>query len=56
MHAIAQLNSAIQSWSHGFKGLVRVYGMIAVFSLIGLVRGKASVRAYVFWQTIKALW
>ena len=43
MHAIAQLNSAILSWSHGIKGLVLVYGMIAVFLLVGLVRGEASV-------------
>lgn len=43
------VNTLIHDWTHGTKALVVLYAIIAVFSLIGLARGKASVRSYVFW-------
>jgi type IV secretory pathway TraG/TraD family ATPase VirD4 len=43
----ANLNALIYTWTHGTKGLV--YAIIAVFSLAGLKRGRASLRQYIAW-------
>ena len=49
MNPTAHLNAIIDTWTHGTKGFVVLYGLIAVFSLGGLIRGKATLRAYVLW-------
>ncbi len=45
----ANLNALIYDWTHGTKGLVLLYVIIAVFSLAGLKRGRATPRQYVAW-------
>ena len=45
----ANLNALIYTWTHGTKGLVLLYAIIAVFSLAGLKRGRASLRQYIAW-------
>jgi len=37
------LNALIDAWTHGPKGFLLGYVLIAVFSLAGLMRGKASL-------------
>ena len=39
----------IDAWTHGTKGFVVLYVLIAVFSLAGLIRGKATAGSYVIW-------
>ena len=46
---MGHLSALIHEWTHGAKAPVGLYVFIAVFSLIGLARGKASARSYVFW-------
>ncbi len=43
------LNALIDTWTHGTKGLVLLYAIIAVFSLAGLRRGRATLRQYIAW-------
>jgi len=43
------LNALVYTWTHGTKGLVLLYAIIAVFSLAGLKRGRATPRQYVAW-------
>jgi type IV secretory pathway TraG/TraD family ATPase VirD4 len=45
----AKLNALIYTWTHGMKGLALLYLVIAVFSLAGLKRGRASLRQYLAW-------
>ncbi len=45
----ANLNALIYTWTHGTKGLVLLYAIIAVFSLAGLKRGRATLRQYIAW-------
>jgi hypothetical protein len=43
------LNALIYTWTHGAKGLMLPYAIIAVFSLAGLKRGRATLRQYIAW-------
>ena len=37
------------AWTHGWLGILLLYALIAVFSLIGLKRGRAGVQQYIWW-------
>ncbi len=44
-----RLNSTYYDWTHGWRGFLILYLLVAAFSLIGLKRGRASPDQYVFW-------
>ncbi len=49
MPVFANLNALIYDWTHGTKGLLLLYVIIATFSLAGLKRGRATFRHYLAW-------
>src|SRR5271170_6003174 len=44
-----RLTSAYADLTHGWHGVILFYVLIAAFSLLGLKRGRAGVRHYLFW-------
>jgi type IV secretory pathway TraG/TraD family ATPase VirD4 len=47
--AAVNITSTYYDLTHGWHGLFVAYGLIAVFSLAGLSRGRAQLRQYLFW-------
>jgi hypothetical protein len=43
------LESCYHDLTHGWHGIVRLYVLIAVFSLAGLKRGRANLEQCFFW-------
>jgi hypothetical protein len=44
-----RITSAYDDWTHGWQGFFLVYALVAVFSLLGLKRGRASLQHYLHW-------
>jgi hypothetical protein len=43
------LTMAFQNWTHGWPGFFLAYALVAGFSLMGLMRGRAGLRQYLYW-------
>ena len=43
-----RLTSTYYDLTHGWRGFLLLYLLIAVFSVVGLKRGRASLRQYLF--------
>src|SRR5271170_1795952 len=50
-----RLTSTYYDWTHGWHGLFVLYLVVAVFSLAGLKRGRASLQQFFFWPFTSVL-